>query len=634
MFSKRHMRRLIKNEESEFYGMAENDSEEDAVNCSEFYEMTEDDSEEDAVNCSFDNIDAEVEFFEKEESSQKTNCDKLIEKLKMWTARHKVTRNCFDDLLKILQSENISVPTSSKGILRQATCRLRTVAPGNYLHIGLEKQLRSIAITLSDVDKFEIDIGIDGLPLYKSSNVSLWPILAKLHPKRNTKVMLIGVFEGKQKPADVNNYLHDFAYELKTLTQYGMEVNGRRIKVKVRCFICDAPARAFICQTVGHNSFQGCSKCTQVGKKINHTITYSTLTENLRTDDDFAARNSVGHHKKMEKSCLEEIGVGMVSAFPVEPMHLLDLGVVRKMLKCLINGPNVGYQLTKQQKNMLSKTLISYIPYIPNEFARKPRSLDEIARWKAIEFRQFVLYTGMVALKDIVSDSIYYHFSLLHCAYALLSSQKTYENNLEEIKLNYFVHLFPTFYGEEKVSYNVHSVLHLVDSVKSCGFLNSFSAYAFENFLQTLKRFVKRPRETLQQINNRYQYENVFTKDRYVGPKVNRCGKVIRFYGNDFNISDKLPDNFCYVKPGVAIQIIRLSKKDDDLYMHGKVLKNCCNLFTEPLKSMIDLGVYIADIDTEEAEQIYDVQLILYKLMCLPYNNQFLFLPIIHSKDL
>ncbi|XP_049316952.1 uncharacterized protein LOC125779722 [Bactrocera dorsalis] len=484
MFSKRHMRRLIKNEESEFYGMAEDYSEEDAVNCSEFYGMAENNSEEDAMNCSFDNIDAEVEFIEKEESSQKTNCDKLIEKLKMWTARHKVTRSCFDDLLKILQSENISVPTSSKGVLRQATCRLRTVAPGNYLHIGLEKQLRSIAITLSDVDKFEIDVGIDGLPLYKSSNVSLWPILAKLHPKRNTKVMLIGVFEGKQKPADVNNYLHDFAYELKTLTQYGMEVNGRRIKVKVRCFICDAPARAFICQTVGHTSFQGCSKCTQVGKKINNTITYSTLTENLRTDDDFAARNSVGHHKKMEKSCLEEMGVGMVSAFPVEPMHLLDLGVVRKMLKCLINGPNVGYQLTKQQKNMLSKTLISYIPYIPSEFARKPRNLDEIARWKAIEFRQFVLYTGIVALKDIVSDGIYYHFSLLHCAYALLSSQKTYQNNLEEIKqmLNYFVHLFPTFYGEEKVSYNVHSVLHLVDSVQSCARTYKMSYHGLKSF--------------------------------------------------------------------------------------------------------------------------------------------------------
>lgn len=47
----------------------------------------------------------------------------------------------------------------------------------------------------------------------------------------------------------------------------------------------------------------------------------------------------------------------------------------------------------------MSSVLLSFTSYIPVEFARKPRMLDEINRWKSIEFRQFILYTGMVLLK-------------------------------------------------------------------------------------------------------------------------------------------------------------------------------------------------------------------------------------------
>ena len=60
--------------------------------------------------------------------------------------------------------------------------------------------------------------------------------------------------------------------------------------------------------------------------------------------------------------------------------------------------------------------------HIPQEFARKPRALAETERWKATEFRLFLLYTGPVALKDKIAKELYDNFLLLSVAIHLLSN--------------------------------------------------------------------------------------------------------------------------------------------------------------------------------------------------------------------
>jgi len=37
----------------------------------------------------------------------------------------------------------------------------------------------------------------------------------------------------------------------------------------------------------------------------------------------------------------------------------------------------------------------------PNDFVRRPRSIRDVKQWKAVEFRNFLLYTGPVVLRDI-----------------------------------------------------------------------------------------------------------------------------------------------------------------------------------------------------------------------------------------
>ena len=57
--------------------------------------------------------------------------------------------------------------------------------------------------------------------------------------------------------------------------------------------------------------------------------------------------------------------------------------------------------------DLISNKLLAVKKCVPSEFARKPRSVSELDRWKATELRQFLLYTGHVCLKDIIPDVMY-----------------------------------------------------------------------------------------------------------------------------------------------------------------------------------------------------------------------------------
>ena len=137
----------------------------------------------------------------------------------------------------------------------------------------------------------------------------------------------------------------------------------------------------------------------------------------------------------------------------------------------------------------ISQGLISLQKYIV-EFARKCRSLDEMDRWKVTEFRQFLLYSGPVALKGVLCEQLHKHFLLLFVAiYCLVSpgfcvSHCQYAHEL----LCLFVTQAGQLYGRDVLVYNVHGLIHLAADVRNFGPLDSYSAFPFENFLGKVEK--------------------------------------------------------------------------------------------------------------------------------------------------
>ncbi|XP_075158457.1 uncharacterized protein LOC142231716 [Haematobia irritans] len=485
-----------------------------------------------------------------------------------------------DANVEVEEYEKLNVPKSLSGLLKRQPERtyFRTVSPGKYYHLGLQKQIEKIPVSLiATINKIEIDIGIDGLPLFKSSQMNAWPILGKIVNLNQTGVFLIGCYIGNKKPHNVDCFLHDFIYEAKHLKENGIFMNGRLIYVEIRAFICDSPARAFICDIVGHNSLNGCIKCYQKGIRIEHVTVYSSYISQLRTDDDFKQRTQKEFHKQNSMNGptgLEELGIGMISQFPLEPMHLIDLGVTKKMVSYLLDNQSMA-KLTTEQANTISRRLVELAPYIPKEFQRKPRGLEEFSRWKATEFRQFILYYGILVLKDVANDDFYYEFLILHIAYRLLSTPKHYGSNIataEEL-LNLFVNNFSSIFGKTSTVFNVHSLLHLPQCARTFGVMPNFSAYCFENFLQELKKRVRNGSKILEQIRNSYRFSE---------------GSI----------------------RGVRVQ-------------------NLKQFYESPVDSS-SIGIHIGSI-VDETEETFSIEQVYCKLVAFPYGDLSLLVPILHT---
>ena len=117
--------------------------------------------------------------------------------------------------------------------------------------------------------------------------------------------------------------------------------------------------------------------------------------------------------------------IGMISNFPIDYMHLICLGVMRKLLNLWIKGP-LHVRIGTQAIRVLSNASIACRcrDQVPCEFARKPRQISELDRWKATELRQFLLYTGPVCLQHVLNEAMYCNFMLQSVGMYILLSPK------------------------------------------------------------------------------------------------------------------------------------------------------------------------------------------------------------------
>ena len=85
----------------------------------------------------------------------------------------------------------------------------------------------------------------------------------------------------------------------------------------------------------------------------------------------------MGCHQR-ERTVLLDYGIKCVNGF----MHLLFLGVTKRLLEFITSGPRCC-KISNTQRRMLSDALVANNGKLPREFARQPRSLEYLSRWKA-----------------------------------------------------------------------------------------------------------------------------------------------------------------------------------------------------------------------------------------------------------
>ena len=394
------------------------------------------------------------------------------------------------------------------------------------------------------------------------------------------------------------------------------------------CFkICDAPARAFLKCITGHNGYYSCERCTAQGKSVQHRLVYgeSFVGCEKRTDEGFA-NNQYTHHQKGVSPLTTEIKFNCVTGFPLDYMHLVLLGIVKRMLNFLIKGPPIC-RISSKQVRAISEKLINLNGCMPSEFNRQPRGLNDLPYWKATELRQFLLYHCPIVLKSIVSKNIYEHFMSLHFAMSILLNNKLImvESMLDyaENVIVWFVSSSSVVFGEIFPTYNVHSLLHAVNDVRNFNTsLNNLSAFKFENHMQKLKRSVKNSNNPVVQI---YKREFEIQQNSTKAEKNDVSRKVI-------NVKQK---NKCFNLKNKDICLVERVIEDGERYLVTVISKHyLIDLYCFPTKSS-NIGItYIENLERVKKKQIIveknDLDV---KNVCLPYKTGLAFFPTIHEYD-
>lgn len=568
--------------------------------------------------------DVEIEEYNEEEfDADVDGRSDFVIGIAKWISESNVSRDNCNSLLKFLhENGHADVPQDICTIMRTPLnkIQLKTVHPGLYYHFGIQNHFteKQYSFLNAPCNMVEIDIGIDGAKIFKASKITIWPIIGAFVNRLNVKPFLIGCYTGKQQPKNPNLFVKDLCDEILNLQKSGgitVSNNPKKLPLNIRCFSCDAPARAFLSGIMYHNAKHGCPKCDAVGDCSPKSI----VRGNPRTDQTFELRLHKDHHNKdflSTKTALEEVGIKMVSQMPLDPMHLVDLGVTTKCIQLFLDRVVLDVDVPK-----ISQLLEEVIkPNTPIEFERTCRTLDEIALWKATEFRQFLLYSSIVVLKDTVDENVYYHWLCLVCGMRLLSANNCVQNSVTaNTLLEEFVKNYPAIYGFPNVTYNVHGLLHLAEDIRMYGSLDSYSCYKFENHIQILKRTVKKPGQVLQQIFRRHHEYEKLSHDRK---------KPI--FGQIF-LSSKPKENFCLIKDQKNNQSfpIKIMENKENKIIKGVRCINLNSFFTQPVNSA-ELGIFQCTGTSDDIE-VFRYSEVVYKYFCIPFDGNYVLIPILHQ---
>jgi len=140
------------------------------------------DGDQEAVGNNFYCVETSVDFSSESESDDRGNIESLRDSLAEWAMQFNVPKNAVTALLKLLSRYHVDLPQDARTL--QRTPRSHVISSlaggGQYVHFGVQKGIE-VLIKSGDITvylgKLELQFNIDGLPLFKSSNMTLWPIL-------------------------------------------------------------------------------------------------------------------------------------------------------------------------------------------------------------------------------------------------------------------------------------------------------------------------------------------------------------------------------------------------------------------------------------------------------------------------
>ena len=283
------------------------------------------------------------------------------------------------------------------------------------------------------------------------------------------------------------------------------------------------------------------------------------------------------------------------------------------------------------------------------------RPLAELPYWKATELRLFLLYAGIVLLKEknILSKEKYSSFLKFSIAMRILLSQSSSDNDMticHKLLID-FCHESQHLYGKGFLTYNVHSIIHLTDDFIRFGPLDYVSCFKFESYLGILKSYVQGGYKPLQQISFRVFHSNasivqISKQKNDITPGqffkiAKKQASLIKFEGIELcyffkaklfnesviNINSEADSNI-FVE-GYIARVFQIVKCDEKKCFVVKKFKKTKNFFSRPICSF-KVGIFAVNNLSEKFE-IVEFTRDISKCALFPFKTKFVAICLCHS---
>ncbi|CAC5402567.1 unnamed protein product [Mytilus coruscus] len=298
----------------------------------------------------------------------------------------------------------------------------------------------------------------DGVSLFKSSKIALWPVYLvnnELRPQSRfvkKNMVLWGLWQGQGKPK-MNTFFFPFVKEMIDLYNIGLTVETstgqQKVYVIVSTLTMDLQARAGVFNMTQHNGLYSCIFCEEPGLVVKvgkgHTRCFPYREEKPKCRSSISIEQNVLSAIEAKKPVYGFFGRSIIKHLPfidfhesctVDYMHGFLLGITKKLLSLWIAGSSyqkpyfIGHNLKDIDKILKSIK----VPYLIHRILRKIE--NNLNHWKASEFRSFLLFYALPCLKDFLPGNYLEHLLVLLKLHSCCCWRKLHQETLKE--QNYF----------------------------------------------------------------------------------------------------------------------------------------------------------------------------------------------------
>lgn len=347
-------------------------------------------------------------------------------------------------------------------------------------------------------------IGFDGVKIYNSSKIQLWPLFLTnllLSPDKRKKMKympLMCVWTGS--PLNFNIYLHFILKDMMTFLS-GVIFDGKIVHSLLLWVVNDLDAKAKYLDINLHRGYNGCVCCNDVGVYSHGAVRYPYNRHmTLRSLDEVLNGREGNLQSFRQRSILEDLPYfNLLVNNVIDGMHLFCCNIFPDLFDLWFGSNNdiitPDYYIKDKLKSIEHE--IDKIK-LPVRFGRDITNLKTTKDWKAEQWGRFFCVLSLPVLLGTLPDKYWNHLKLLVDSYLILIGvDKTHslEQSLMICSLNLeeFVELYssPNYYGIRNAKITIHLLLHVTNQVEEFGYLPVHWMFMTESLQGSLKRLCR-----------------------------------------------------------------------------------------------------------------------------------------------